>query len=280
LRIDVAVAEPHQRRVVRDRARRDDHACSVRGSVPRQTFDPHRGIEQLSGLRSGLINKCQFRYRIDGLPNGNRTGRNIGDELGDAVHVCKRHSHHAAHVAHRGTSCHGPKRHDLRHSVRTVLLCDVLDDFAAALETKIRVDVRHRDTVGVQEPFEEKVVTKRIDVCDAQRVCNEAPCRGSSPGANRDALLARVSNEIPHDEKVRSISHAVDDVQLVFDPLEVLGLRLSVALAQSFEAKLSQKRLVVARIRGDRKRRQSEGLRFQIDVDHIGDRERGVARVG
>ena len=59
-----------------------------------------------------------------------------------------------------------PKVDDLTHGVFPVLPPDVVDHLAPAFEAEVNVDVGHRDTLRIQESFEEQVVLERTEVGD------------------------------------------------------------------------------------------------------------------
>ena len=85
---------------------------------------------------------------------------------------------------------------------RPYLRGDVLDDLAAAALAEVDVDVGQRHALGVEEALEDQVVLDRIDVGDAQAVGDEAAGRRAAARPDRDALLARVADEIPDDQEV------------------------------------------------------------------------------
>ncbi len=119
------------------------------------------------------------------------------DRLGDAVGVGVRDVHHPRHVAHHRPRLHRPEGDDLRDVLAAVLPGDVLDDLAAAALAEVDVDVGQRDALGVEEALEDQVVRDRIDVGDPQAVGDEAAGRRAAAGPDRDALLARVADEVP-----------------------------------------------------------------------------------
>ena len=105
---------------------------------------------------------------------------------------------------------------------RAVLVRDVLDDLAAPALAEVDVDVGQRDALGVQEALEDEVVLDRIDVGDAQAVGDEAAGRRAAARTDRNALLARVADEIPRDQEVPGVLHLLDHVDFVGEPALVL----------------------------------------------------------
>ena len=68
-----------------------------------------------------------------------------------------------------------------------------------------------------------QVEVERIDVGDPQAVGDEAAGRRAAARADRDALLARVADEVPDDQEVPRVLHLLDHVDLVREPRLVLG---------------------------------------------------------
>ena len=136
-----------------------------------------------------------------------------------------RHLHHAADVADGGARLHRAERDDLRDVLAAVLLRDVGDDLAAAPFAEVDVDIGQRHALGIQEALEVQVEVQRIDVRDPQAVRDQAAGRRSAAGADRDALLARVADEVPDDQEVARVFHPPDQVDLVGQPRLVLGDR-------------------------------------------------------
>src|SRR6185436_18297484 len=98
---------------------------------------------------------------------------------------------------------------------------DVLDHFATAVFAEVDVDVRGADALFVQEALEDQVALDRVDVGDAHGVGHEAAGRRAAARAHRDALLARVADEVPDDEEVAREADAPDDADLLVEALLV-----------------------------------------------------------
>ena len=97
---------------------------------------------------------------------------------------------------------HRPEGDDLRDVLAAVLPRDVLDHLAAAPLAEVDVDIGQRDALGVQEALEDQVEVDRIDVGDPQAVGDQAAGGGAAARADRNALLARVADEVPDDQEV------------------------------------------------------------------------------
>ena len=94
----------------------------------------------------------------------------IGDELCQPVHLAVGNVHGSAHVFDRSLGRHRAKRDDLRDVFAAVFLGHILDHFAAAAHAEVDIDIGQRNPLRVEEPLEDQVVLKRINIGDAKRV--------------------------------------------------------------------------------------------------------------
>ena len=86
---------------------------------------------------------------------------------------------------------------------------------------KINVDIGEGDTLGIEEALKEQLVLQRIDIGDVQRVSHQAARRRTAARTHRNALLARVANEIPDDQEITGKAHLLDQFDFAFQALFV-----------------------------------------------------------
>ena len=143
--------------------------------------------------RSGSLSSSAFSQRHV------ERRRNL---LRDLVDVGERHFQHAADVAHHRLRLHRPEGDDLGDVLAAVLAGDVLDHLAAAPLAEVDVDVGQRHALGVEEALEDQIEVDRVDVGDPHAVGDQAAGGGAAAGADRDAALAGVADEVPDDQEV------------------------------------------------------------------------------
>ena len=206
--------------------------------------------------------------------------REIRHELCDPVYVAVRHAEDAPDVADRRLRAECPERDDVSDPVASVALRHVADDLVAAIVGKIDVHVRHRDAFRVQESLEQQPVTHRIDVRDGQTVRGQRARGRAATGSHRDALLARVADEVPDDEEVARESHLLDDGQLLGEPrLDGVARTGPVPPPEPIMGQLVE--IAVERVLvGDDVARQVELAEVEGQVASLGDRQRVTARLG
>ena len=267
------IRRPLQRHDLGQRLPRDDDPGSVRGRVSRhplqllgdrdQPVDPVICSDQLAQLRRGLQRAVERDVEL------------VGDRLGDAIRLRVGQPHRTTRVADRGFGAQRPEGDDLRDPVVAVLARDVVDHLVPPRVLKVNVDVRHRHAVRVQESLEGQPVGERIDRGDAQRIGHDR-AGGAPPAGGHDPLLPRESREVGHDQEVRRVPHAVDDPELVVEPMaHGIGQAFAVALGQADLARLAEPARGSLAI-WHRKVRQAQPIELQAQVDLLGDPQRVV----
>ena len=127
--------------------------------------------------------------------------------------------------------------------VGTVEVLDVLDHAVAAFIVEVHVDIRHRDTLGVQEALEEEVVLDGVKVGDTQAVGYHAACGAASTGAYGYAVVLGPVDEVLDYEEVVRESHIGYGLELEVDAV-AQGLVVveggTVALAGSFPGQMAE----------------------------------------
>jgi hypothetical protein len=92
---------------------------------------------------------------------------------------------------------------------------------------EVDIDIGHRHTLGIEKPLEEQRVLQRIDVGDLHHICDERACSGAATRADRNIVLARVANEVPHNEEVARELHLLDTFEFALQPRLVVRDRLA-----------------------------------------------------
>src|ERR1700678_364119 len=101
----------------------------------------------------------------------------------------------------------------MRDTVGPIFVLHVTDDLVAPLLAEIDVEIRHRNTFGIQKPLEQQPETDGIEIGDVQRPGDER-CRAGTAHADRYALPARPFHEIRNDQKITAEIHADDNIEL------------------------------------------------------------------
>ncbi len=153
------------------RPRANDHAGRMDRSVAGAALDPQGEFDQIIDFRIGLHRRCQFRNFLDRLRNTHVSAANRRrDHLGDALDIPVRHIQHTADILDSGPRCHRSECNDLTDRIASIKLGNVIDHIASAPNAEIDIDIRHRDSLGIQKSLEQQFMLERINVSDPHTV--------------------------------------------------------------------------------------------------------------
>src|SRR5690606_38645961 len=183
---DRPVTGAEHRREVLDRVASDDHACRVNRGVPVEALQRPGNVDVAAG--AGVVELLEFRDVAQGVVDLDAATLHDGDELGDLVGVAVWHVEDPGGVFDGSPRRHRPESGDVRHPVVAVLLPHVVDDLPTTHVGEVDVEVRHGDTFGVEEAFEQQVEVQRVDVGDPDGVGDYRACSRPTAWSDGDAL--------------------------------------------------------------------------------------------
>ena len=287
LRVVARVLRQLQRQVVHERGVADHHAGGVHRVLAAQPLERTGGLDDLLGLGLLLVGRRQVGRELQRVfdrvvPAHHR--RRV--HLAEAVAHHRREAQHARGVADALLALDRLERDDLGDVVRAVLLGGVADHLVATTLVEVHVDVGHLDALGIEEALEQQAVAQRIEVGDAQAVRHHRAGRAAAAGPDADAVLARVADQVPHDQEVAAEPHRRDDPELVVDAVSHLGGDLGVALRRAVVDQLTQVGVAVEAAGGLEPGQVVAlvGRRAiavdEVELDAFGDRQGVVARLG
>ena len=112
----------------------------------------------------------------------------VGHELRDLVGFRIWHLEDATDIPNGRFGPECSEGNDLSHVVGAVFVDDVIEDLAAAVHTKVHVDIGKGYTFGIEKALEEQAVDERVEIRNPQRIGDETPggaCRGPVPPESR-----------------------------------------------------------------------------------------------
>ena len=204
-----------QRDDVGQRHARDDDRSRVDRVVADDALEALGDVDDLLGDRVLVVLGAERLALLEAVLEARRaTHDRVRDQLGELVALAVLVAEHAGGVARRRAREHLAEGDDLRDRLAAVLLDDVLHHALTAADGEVDVDVRHRHALGVEEALEEQVVAQRIEVGDPQGVGDDRAGGRAAARADRDAVVLRPLDEVPHDQEVGVEAHRVDDAEL------------------------------------------------------------------
>ena len=210
-----------ERREVGENRGSDHHATCVHAGVAGEALEGAREVDQVAHLILVLVEALELRLLLQcGIE---RDAELEGNELRDAVDETVGHAEHAPDIAHHGLRRHGAVGDDLRYALAAVLLRHVVDHPVAPVHAEIDVEVRHRDTLGIEKALEQQVMADRIEIRDPQAVGDQRSRSRAAPRSHRHAVIARPADEVGDDEEIAGKAHLADDIELARKALVVCG---------------------------------------------------------
>ena len=253
----VLVLHGTQRRKVRQVVRSDDHATGVYTYLANRAFQPrcifqHRARVRIAVLVFLLqlvdifVAIAQVHFRL--LRPCRQTFEHVVRELAvgnqalQFVHARQWYLLHTAYIGERRFGRHLAVCNDMRHVRLAVFATHVVQHFAASAIFEVGIDIRQRDTVGVQESLEQQVVFERVEVGNLQAIRHHRTCRRATARTNRDAkLFARRTDIVAHDEEVTRETHGLHHMQLELDAFDLfLGEVLAITFMRTIPSQFRQ----------------------------------------
>ncbi|CAB4639765.1 unannotated protein [freshwater metagenome] len=99
--------------------------------------------------------------------------------------------------------------------ISAVFIGRVFDHLIAIARVEVHVDVGHRNTAWIEKPFEQQIVFDWIQIGYLQAVGNGTTCRGTTTRTHPNVLFARISDQVPNNEKIRAEPHVGNDFEFV-----------------------------------------------------------------
>ena len=103
----------------------------------------------------------------------------------------------------------------MSHLVVAVFILHPFQHLAASVVVEVGIDIRKRNTVGVEETFEQQVVLDRVDLGDAKTIGHHRACSRATTRTHHNAkLLAGRVDKVLHYEEVAWETHGLHNVKL------------------------------------------------------------------
>ena len=126
----------------------------------------------------------------------------------------------------------------MRHLLLTIFLGYPVQHPATAVVVEIHINIRQRNTVGVQEAFEKQVVFNRVYLCDSQAISHRRTCsRTTSRTYRYIEFFASGLDKILHNEEVPRETHGLHNMEFELDSFaRFLVENLAISSVRSFQS--------------------------------------------
>ena len=124
--------------------------------------------------------------------------------------------------------------------ILTIAAFYILNNLFPANIAKIYINIRHGNTLRIQKALKEQIVFKWIQIRNSQSIGHNAARSRATARPNRDFHTAGIIDKIPHNEEIAVKAHAVDNSQLVLQPVLDLLSNLRILFRQVIGAELPE----------------------------------------
>ena len=199
----------------------------MRACISRETFERTCHIDKCANFVVGFVRPAQLF--VIGERFLERDTDLEWDELRNSIHIPVRVPEDTTDIPDDCARGHGPERNNLRDAIATITRRDVVDDPITALDAKVDIEIRHRDTLGVQKSLEQQIVGDRVQIRNAQRIGHERTRTRSATWADWNVIFPCPSDEVSDDQKVTFEAHAADCLELA---CQTSAIHLHVSFAE------------------------------------------------
>ena len=213
----------HDRDDVRERVGAHDDRARVHAPLTRQPLQAERVLDdlvrvgvllvelaELRGLGVALVLLIEDAVDRDVFAH-DRRGQGFGELLADLEVLAE----NARRVLQGLLGFNRAVGDDLADAVLTVLALDVGDDLVAPTFVEVDVEVRHGDSLGVEESLEDQTVIKGVQFGDLHGVGDHRSGTRTTTGPHADALRLCPVDVVGDGQEVAGETHRNDDVFLV-----------------------------------------------------------------
>ena len=191
------------------------------------------------------------------LQRGVATHHQRWHEFGNFVAKWIRIAKHSGSIANSIAGLNGSECDDLCNVIATVFVGCIANHLIAIARIEVHVDVGHGNSTWVQEPFKDEVVLNGVKVCNAQAICNGTARSRTTTRSDTNVLFTRITNEVPHNEEIRTESHSTNYFKFIIKALRYrLWKFFAPALMRSLVGEVAQIFAIALETRWNRKVRQ------------------------
>ena len=172
--LEVRIVGSRYRNPVANRVTADDKATSMDTRTSDRALQ-HLGI--FDGIAKGRVfaglSIAQFRNGLDGIRQIHlrslavNIGQTVGNGLAQGVDHIQRNLLHTCHILDTILRSHCGIGNDMGTVLVTILVLHPFQDTATSVVIEVRINIRQRDTVRIQETLKQQVVLQRVNLGNA-----------------------------------------------------------------------------------------------------------------
>ena len=104
---------------------------------------------------------------------------------------------------------------DVGHFLGSIFAGHIFQYLVSSVVVEVDVDIGQRYSVGVEKSLKQQIEPQRVDIRYAHAVRAQASRAATAPRTYGDILRFRIPHEIPYNQKIVHISHALYGLKLI-----------------------------------------------------------------
>src|SRR5690554_1258244 len=128
----------------------------------------------------------------------------------------------------------------MRNLVFPIFIHYIFYHLLASVIIKIDVNIRHGNTLWIEESFKKQVVFKWINICDSGTKGDNGASCGTTSGTYIYFHVTGSSNKILNDQKITGKTHFLDDAEFILDPFLHGSLNFCISAFSAFKSEVAQ----------------------------------------
>ena len=209
-------------------------------------------VDNLGNSCVAFIHVLQLRIHVKGFIDGHFQVKRNG--FRDSVCLGIAEIQRPAHISDRRLCFHCTKGENLRDISLPIFSLYIFYDFAPPFDAEVDIDIRHADTLRIQETLENQAVTNGVKVGNSKGIRHQTSGGGASARSHHNAVCLSKIDKIPNDEEILYIAHIFNDGKLIIKTVCNLRRHIVVTFRKSFLTKLPQILLVGLALRRNKLR--------------------------
>ena len=170
-------------------------------------------VNHIVHLRIAFVETSEFRIHLQGLFNGD--SKLHGHHFCHLIHLGIREIQSLSHSLQNTSGCHGSKGYNLGHGILSVFLGNIGNGTISLCILKVHVDIRHGDSLRIQETLEKQIVLYRINICNSGTVAHLTSCRRTTPRPYPAVVVSAPVDIVPHNQNVFHKPHGLNNSKLI-----------------------------------------------------------------
>ena len=134
--------------------------------MPRQSFQTFRIVYEIADILLLLISLAKLRIHCQRFVNGDI--KFLGDHFCNGIHLGIGHIKNTPHIPDHTAGSQGTEGYDLNHTVVSVFPPDVVNNLLTPFKAEIHINIRHGNSLRIQETLKQQIVFNRIKLGDSQ----------------------------------------------------------------------------------------------------------------